>query len=84
MAGSRPQSHATPLAANTCIHLVWDVERVSDQVHYISLTVGDQTYNIDTYYSAQPNWTWKKSMRLFRWMETMLSSLTTYGSTRSH
>jgi hypothetical protein len=43
--------------ANTWIHLVWNVERVGDQVHYISLTVGDQTYNIDTYYSAQPDWT---------------------------
>jgi hypothetical protein len=47
----------TPFPANTWIHLVWNVERVNDQVHYISLTVGDQTYNIDTYYSAQPNWT---------------------------
>jgi hypothetical protein len=26
-------------------------------VHYISLTVGDQTYNVDTYYEYQPQWT---------------------------
>jgi hypothetical protein len=30
---------------------------VGNQVHYISLTVGDQTYPIDTYYPNQPNWT---------------------------
>jgi hypothetical protein len=46
-----------PFPANTWIHLVWNVERVGDQVHYISLTVGDQTYNIDTYYPNQPDWT---------------------------
>lgn len=46
-----------PFPANTWIHLVWKVERVGSQVHYISLTVGDQTYNVDTYYPNQPNWT---------------------------
>jgi hypothetical protein len=46
-----------PFPANTWIHLVWDVERVGNQVHYISLTVGDQTYKIDTYYPNQPDWT---------------------------
>jgi hypothetical protein len=46
-----------PFPANTWTHLVWNVERVGSQVHYISLTVGDQTYNVDTYYSNQPNWT---------------------------
>jgi hypothetical protein len=46
-----------PFPANTWIHLVWNVERVGNQVHYISLTVGDQTYNIDTYYPNQPDWT---------------------------
>jgi hypothetical protein len=46
-----------PFPANTWIHLVWNVERVGNQVHYISLTVGDQTYNVDTYYPNQPNWT---------------------------
>ncbi len=47
----------TPFPANTWIHLVWNVERVGNQVHYISLTVGDQTYNVDTYFQNQPNWT---------------------------
>jgi len=46
-----------PFAANTWIHLVWKVERVGSQVHYISLTVGDQTYNVDTYYPNQQGWT---------------------------
>jgi hypothetical protein len=46
-----------PFPANTWIHLVWKVERVGNQVHYINLTVGDQTYNVDTYYPNQPDWT---------------------------
>ncbi len=46
-----------PFPANTWIHLVWNLERVGNQVHYISLTVGDQTYNVDTYYPNEPNWT---------------------------
>lgn len=32
-------------------------ERVGNQVHYISLQVGDQTYNVDTYYNNQIDWT---------------------------
>jgi len=56
--GWQPTSiDCTPFPANTWIHLVWTVERVGNQVHYISLTVGDQTYNVDTYYSNQPDWT---------------------------
>jgi len=43
--------------SNTWIHLVWTLERVGNQVHYITLTVADQTYNVDTYFTAQPNWT---------------------------
>lgn len=43
--------------SNTWIHLVWTLERVGDQVHYMTLSVADQTYNVDTYYTAQPNWT---------------------------
>lgn len=46
-----------PFPANTWIHLIWNVERVGNQVHYISLTVGEQTYNIDTYYPNQADWT---------------------------
>jgi len=43
--------------ANTWVHLVWQFERVGNQVHYISLQVGDQTYNVDTYYNNQVDWT---------------------------
>jgi len=46
----------TPFPANQWIHLVWTVERVNDQMHYISLQVGDQVYTIDTYYNNQ-TWT---------------------------
>jgi hypothetical protein len=42
--------------SNTWIHLVWTLERVGNQVHYITLQVGDRTYNVDTYYTAQSNW----------------------------
>jgi hypothetical protein len=42
--------------SNTWIHLIWTLERVGDQVHYISLSVADQTYDVDVYYTAQPNW----------------------------
>jgi len=48
---------ASDFPANTWIHLVWNVERVGNQVHYISLTVGNNVYNVDTYYSYQPVWT---------------------------
>ena len=43
--------------ANTWVHLVWQFERAGNQVHYISLQVGDQTYNVDTYYNNQTDWT---------------------------
>jgi len=46
-----------PFPASTWIHLVWNVERVGNQVHYISLTVGNQTYNVDTYFDNQADWT---------------------------
>jgi hypothetical protein len=42
---------------NTWVHLVWNLERVGNQVHYVSLTVNDQTYNLDIYLSNQPSWT---------------------------
>lgn len=47
----------TAFQANTWIHLVWTVERVGNQVHYISLQVGDQVYTVDTFYPNQQNWT---------------------------
>lgn len=46
-----------PFPANTWIHLIWTLERVGNQVHYISLEVGNQTYNVDTYYTNQADWT---------------------------
>ncbi len=42
--------------SNTWIHLIWTFERVGNQVHYISVDVADQVYDVDTYYGAQPNW----------------------------
>lgn len=34
-----------------------EVERVGNQVHYISLKVGDEIYIVDTYYPNQADWT---------------------------
>jgi hypothetical protein len=42
--------------SNTWIRLIWTLERVGNQVHYITLSVADQTYNVNTYFAAQPNW----------------------------
>lgn len=42
--------------SKTWIHLVWNFERVGNQVHYIDLSVADNDYTIDTYYTAQPQW----------------------------
>lgn len=42
--------------SNTWIHLIWNLERVGNQVHYMTLDVADQEYDVDTYYTAQPNW----------------------------
>jgi hypothetical protein len=42
--------------ANTWIHLVWNLERVGNQVHYVSLVVNNTTYNLDIYHSNQPLW----------------------------
>jgi hypothetical protein len=42
--------------SNTWIHLVWRLERVGNQVHYISVSVADRSYPVDVYYTAQPNW----------------------------
>lgn len=46
-----------PFPSNTWIHLVWQFERVGDQVHYISVSVNDQTFPVDLYHQSQPNWT---------------------------
>lgn len=42
--------------ANTWTHMVWQFERVGNQVHYVSLTVGAQTYSIDMYQSFEAGW----------------------------
>ncbi|HKS74854.1 MAG TPA: hypothetical protein VJQ82_16735 [Terriglobales bacterium] len=46
----------THFPSNTWIHLVWNFERVGNQVHYISLNIDDSSYDIDTYYNAESNW----------------------------
>ncbi len=56
--GWQPTSVAcNPFPANQWIHLVWNFERVGDQVHYISVQINGQTYPLNLYYSNQPNWT---------------------------
>ncbi len=42
---------------NSWNHIVWQFERVGNQVHYISLQVNDQTYTVDTFYNNQQDWT---------------------------
>jgi hypothetical protein len=42
--------------SNTWIHLIWTLERAGNQVHYVTLNVANQEYDVDTYYTAQPNW----------------------------
>jgi hypothetical protein len=42
--------------SNTWIHLIWTLERVGNRVHYVTLNVAGQEYDVDTYYTAQPNW----------------------------
>lgn len=46
----------THFPSHSWIHLVWTLERVGNLVHYVSLQVNDQTYDVDTYYTAQQNW----------------------------
>lgn len=42
--------------SQTWIHLIWNLERVGNQVHYMTLNVAGQEYDVDTYYTAQPKW----------------------------
>jgi len=42
--------------SKTWIHLVWNFERVGNQVHYTSVNVAGTEYDVDTYYTAEPNW----------------------------
>jgi hypothetical protein len=55
--GWKPNLRRQAIPSNTWIHLMWNVEQVGNQVNYVSLTVSDQTYDIDTYYHNQPGWT---------------------------
>ena len=48
---------ASAFPANTWIHLVWNFERVGNQVHYVSVSVNDQLYNLDIYQQNQLSWT---------------------------
>jgi hypothetical protein len=36
---------------------VWTLERDVNNVHYISLQVGNHTYQVNTEYPNQPDWT---------------------------
>ena len=55
--GWQPTSVACkPFPAKTWIHLIWTFERVGDQVHYISLQINDQTYNLDRYQNREKYW----------------------------
>ena len=54
----------------TVPHVVWDLVRVGKQVHYISLTVNNQTYTVDTDYKASPIGIRRRSTLPSRWMAT--------------
>lgn len=43
-------------SAATWHHLLWQLERVNGQVHYISLTVDGQVFPVDIYMNPQTNW----------------------------
>lgn len=45
-----------PVQANVWNHLVWNFERVGNQVHYISVELNGQTTIVDQYQSNQPFW----------------------------
>jgi len=44
------------VSANTWHHLTWTVERVNDQVHYISVALDDHVSKVEKYYNPQPNY----------------------------
>ncbi len=43
-------------SAATWHHLLWQLERVNGQVHYISLTVDGKVFPVDIFMDPQPNW----------------------------
>jgi uncharacterized protein YkuJ len=47
---------ASAFPANTWNHLIWNFERVGNQVHYISVAVNGQVYNLDIYQQNQLAW----------------------------
>jgi hypothetical protein len=52
-----PSKVPCPTVSSGWHHLAWSLERVGSQVHYISLTLENTTYNIDTYFGLHPGWT---------------------------
>ena len=78
--GWKPTSFdCTPFPANTWIHLVWNVERVGNQVHYITLTVVIKpTTSIPTT-RINPTGRWKKLTWRSRWTEITNNSRITFG-----
>jgi hypothetical protein len=44
------------VSAQTWHHLTWTVERVNDQVHYISVALDSNVSTVDKYYNPQPNY----------------------------
>jgi hypothetical protein len=44
------------VSANAWHHLVWQLERINGQVHYISLSLDGNDFKIDQYFSPQSNW----------------------------
>ena len=82
VAGGTTEVFAGLVDGVTLPHVVWDLVRVGNEVHYISLTVNSQTYTIDTYYKS-PIGIRRRSTLPSRWMETISSSLSTCGSTKS-
>jgi len=44
------------VSAQSWHHLTWQVERVNNQVHYISVTLDGNVMTIDKYYDPQPNY----------------------------
>src|SRR5215471_8554166 len=43
------------ISSTTWHHLIWQFERVNGQVHYISVTLDNQTYPVDMYLGAESN-----------------------------
>lgn len=45
----------THLSSTTWHHLIWQFERAGQQVHYISVTLDDNTSQVDMYLNSQSN-----------------------------